>query len=81
MAARVPRELKVFPFSAPELAFFQVPRTWPEICRRFGKSRSLHSVVDADCDGGKGLLLWCKRTKTWRLTDSGRSWVRWIAAA
>lgn len=73
--------LPVMPFTVDELAFFQVPREWREITKRFGKQRGLAQIVEADCEGGRGLLTWCRRTKTWRLTDAGRAFTRGVAAA
>lgn len=77
-------------FTAEELAFFQVPRTWEEINDRFGVVKGkagddltaiIESVLDADCHGGRGLLDWCRLTRTWRLTEAGRAWTDWMALA
>lgn len=70
------------PFSVDELAFFQVPRTWAAITARFGKkSRSMDAVLDADSDGGRGLLDWSKTKSAWHLTEAGRVATREVRAA
>lgn len=88
VSATCPKEDRapvIVPFTVEELAFFQVPREWKDIQGRFGKSerggRSLDAVLDADCDGGRGLLWWCRATSTWRLTEEGREHTRNVAAA
>lgn len=70
------------PFSPDELAFFVVPRVWPDIVARFGGkyTEELRDRVIAADDvpppnGGAGFLHWTQATKTWTLTRFGRVYV------
>jgi hypothetical protein len=67
-------------FTVEELAFFQVPRDWTAITARFGSQRALNGILEAD-DDGRDLLWWCRRSRTWRLTDNGKEFTSKVAAA
>lgn len=69
-------------FGIEDLVFFQVPRSWRDISARFGRATKTRvRVVNADCSGGSGLLDWNVKTRTWSLTDAGRTATREVLAA
>lgn len=58
-----------------ELRFFAVPRTWYEIKNQKplrDENWWRDAVIDAD-EVGRGLLVWNKRTLTWKLSALGRA--------
>jgi len=64
-------------FDRVELAFFAVPRMWKEIEMRFGSEAKTEPfrdcVILADNEGGSGDLKYMRETKSWVLTDLGKS--------
>ena len=78
-----PEQVEGRQLTVKELAFFTVPRAWPEIMARFGAVHAeiRDGIILADSDGGFGFLVWRDAGKAWVLTEKGRAWVTAMGSA